>query len=159
MEPGTIPWLWLGLGILLIILEFIVPGLVIIFIGLGAIIVALAQWIGMPADNWLLSISVWLLSSLTLVLSTRKFIKKYFPAETSYQALQEDTDAYGMVVDVVETVYEDNNNGRIRFQGTSWPAISEEGVIEKGKKARLLSRNNLAWIVEQYEDLDTINSL
>ena len=69
-----------------------------------------------------------------------------------YQNIEEDTDAYGKVVKVVKTIYENNTHGRICFQGTTWPAVSEKGTISKGKKAKLIYSENINWVVEPYFD-------
>ena len=152
-DPNVITWYWFIAGILIMLLELLIPGIVIIFFGLGAIVVAIGRWIGLY-DSLISSFAVWIISSLMFVILLRKFIRKLFPADEKYQHIKEDLDACGSVVDVVETVNDENDNGRIRFQGTTWPAISEEGIIEAGKKAKLIARDNLAWIVESFEDFD-----
>lgn len=155
-DPNTITWIWFIVGILLLGSEFLISGFVIIFFGGGAIAVAVARWLGL-IESWASSTAVWLISSLLLVVALRKTIRKFLPAETSYQAVEEDIDAYGTVVEVIKTVYDDNDEGRIRYQGTSWPSICEEGTIPAGKKAKLLARNNLAWIVEPYTEIDELD--
>lgn len=63
----------------------------------------------------------------------------------------EDLEAVGSVVEVVESVTSSDQKGRVRFGGTTWPAISKEGTIPKGKKAKLILRDNLVWTVEPYD--------
>ena len=41
MSPETMTWLWLLAGILLVVSELFLPGLVAVFLGLGAMLVAL----------------------------------------------------------------------------------------------------------------------
>ena len=57
-------------------------------------------------------------------------------------------------MEVVTGVNAKDPAGRIRYQGTSWPAISLQGDIPAGRKARLLARDNLAWVVEPVEDTE-----
>ena len=56
-----------------------------------------------------------------------------------------------MEVEVVETVYTDNLEGRIRFQGTTWAATSMDRTIPAGAKARLAYRENTSWVIESVE--------
>ncbi|MCP4148860.1 MAG: hypothetical protein GY757_14030, partial [bacterium] len=44
--------IWAILGVVLVFIEFIIPGLVIVFFGVGALITALTTWIGItPGFN------------------------------------------------------------------------------------------------------------
>ena len=43
------PWIWVGLGLVLLLAEIAVPGYVMLSFGLGAFLMAL----GLPAAGWL----------------------------------------------------------------------------------------------------------
>ncbi|MDA3821474.1 MAG: NfeD family protein, partial [Bacteroidales bacterium] len=75
-----------------------------------------------------------------------------FPSDSNYQMVEEDVDAIGSVVEVISTVYQDNNSGRIMFNGTSWQAVSNKGIIEAGTKAKLVHRDNISWVVVPWEE-------
>lgn len=154
-DPNFITWSWFIIGILLMLSELLIPGLVVIFFGAAAIIVAIGRWIGL-IDTLITSFAVWVVTSLIFAIGLRRLVKRFFPADTSYQPLEEDSDAYGAIVEVIETVTDNNDSGRIRYKGTTWPAISEEGTIQKGKKVKLLYRDNLAWIVEPCSNFNDI---
>ena len=63
ISPEMIPWLWLGIGIVLIVAELTVPSFTIIWFGLGALIVSATTWILPNLDlSW--QISLWTLSSI-----------------------------------------------------------------------------------------------
>jgi membrane protein implicated in regulation of membrane protease activity len=62
--------------------------------------------------------------------------------------VEHDRDAMGEVVEVVEDISDDNDLGRIRFQGTTWQARSTTGVFKKGDKAQLVYRDGSLWVVE-----------
>ena len=68
-----------------------------------------------------------------------------------FQMTDEDLEAVGCVVEVVESVSSADQKGRVRFGGTTWPAVSKEGTIPKGRKAKLVLRDNLVWTVEPYD--------
>ncbi len=146
-DLNTIAWIWFIVGVLMILSEFLAPALVMVFLGGAAVITAIGLWIGL-IDSFVASLVLWSVSSLILTLSLRRLVRRFFPAESSFQAVEEDSDAYGTIVDVVETVNYDSDHGRIRFQGTSWPATCEEGSIPEGQKAKLLCRSNIGWVVE-----------
>lgn len=145
-------WFWLILGTVLILLEFFVPGLVVVFFGAGAFVVALLQWLGI-LDSWISSISAWFGSSFVIMMCLRGLLTKYLPGDISREFADEDEDAFGMIVDVLDTVTDHNNEGRIRFRGTTWSARCMEGEIKPGEKAKIIFRDNMVWIVEQYFQL------
>lgn len=150
MEPGTILTIvWLVAGLLLIGSEVFLPGLVAVFLGAAALIVAGARWIGL-IEGLGASLVVWLVSSTALILGLRGAVRRLLPAETSREEIDEALTAYGTEVEVVKTVTEDGMDGRIRYQGTSWPAMSSDGTIEPGRRARLLYRDKegIGWVVE-----------
>src|SRR5207248_2300786 len=96
------------------------------------------------------SLMIWFMSSVVLLISLRHMAVKFLHSESSYQLTDEDVEAAGQIVEVITTVSEDDEKGRVRFRGTTWPAVSREGTILPGQKARLLYRNNLLWRVEPY---------
>jgi membrane protein implicated in regulation of membrane protease activity len=89
-----------------------------------------------------------------MVFGLRSTVKKWFPPEETVYDDNEVMRAYGSVVEVLEDVGElgdDKPTGRIRYEGTSWPAATTAGVIKKGAHARLVVREDLAWVVEPAE--------
>ena len=155
MAPETITWLWFAAGIVLILAEFILPGLVVVFLGIGAVLVGLARWFHW-VEGVFTSLTAWFILSLALIIFLRQIFARFVPAETSYRSTDEDLDAQGSLVEVLVPVVEENSQGRIRFQGSSWPATCFEGTIPLGGKARLLYRENLVWIVERVDPADLL---
>lgn len=141
-------WIWLIGGLLLMVSELFLPGIVAVFLGAAAVLVAGLQAVGV-IEGLMTSILVWMGLSVGLTVSLRRTVAKYLPAEVTKKNLsQGEADALGVEVEVLETVYEDNTEGRIRYQGTTWPATSTRGTIDKGAAATLVARDNLAWLVE-----------
>lgn len=153
------PPVWLVLGMLLIALELIVPGAVIIFFGVGALITGLLTWLGIltgvGAQLW-----CWLGSSLVLVLLFRRKIADWFPALERYEPKPDWEDMIGTEVPVLEDVYPvgraaefgvEENSGRVRYQGAAWMASAPAGrsrPIYSGETAKIIDRKNLLLIVE-----------
>ncbi len=153
MSPETMTWLWLLAGILLVVSELFLPGLVAVFLGLGAMLVALLRWLGL-IDSLAYSFTAWFVSSLALLVVVRSALQRFMPSETSFTPLEEDVDLFGAVAEVVETVSPDHKDGRISFQGTTWPATSDSAEIRPGAKVTILYRENLGWRVQPCDAAD-----
>ncbi|MCZ6556587.1 MAG: NfeD family protein, partial [SAR324 cluster bacterium] len=103
MNPDTITWIWLGAGVLLMFTELLVPGLVVVFLGLGAVLVAFGRWLHL-LEGIVPSFTAWFVISLALLIGLRQLLARFLPAETTYQSPDEDINAQGSLVDVVEAV-------------------------------------------------------
>ena len=153
MDPEIITYIWFAVGLLLCAAEFLLPGLVAIFMGLASIAVGILRWVGL-IEGLPESFFAWMITSVLMVLVFRKAAMKWFPAESEDDSFDEQADAYGKGVDIIDDIQEGNNKGRIRFQGTSWPATCVNGTIAAGQKARIVYRDNLDWVVEKVEAAD-----
>ena len=151
MSPDTITWLWLLGGIILLASELLLPGLVAMFLGLGAMVVALLRWLGL-IDSLAYSFTAWFVSSLAFIVFLRSTLQRFVPSETSFTPLEEDSDLFGAVAEVVETVSSSHTDGRISFRGTTWPATSDAAEIPPGSKVTILFRENLGWRVQPSDD-------
>lgn len=139
------------------ILETVLPSGVALFLGFSGLTVGIIRWFGLLSDP-LSAIFVWLTLSVALTILIRPFIKKYLKGERSFKFADEDYEAIDQVVDVVETVNDSDNSGRIRFQGISWQARTIDGTLEPGTKARISYRENTTWIVEKADpDSESLN--
>jgi membrane protein implicated in regulation of membrane protease activity len=151
MSPDTITWLWLLGGIILLASELLLPGLVAMFLGLGAMVVALLRWLDL-IDSLAYSFTAWFVSSLAFIIFLRSTLQRCVPSETSFTPLEEDTDLFGAVAEVVETVSPSHSDGRVSFRGTTWPATSDAAEIPTGGKVTILFRENLGWRVQPSDD-------
>jgi len=154
VEPQTVTLIWLVFGFVLIFCEFLLPGLVVSFLGLAAILVAALRWIGI-LEGHVESITTWFVSSVVLLLTLRHFALRWFPGESSVHSTDEDFDAIGEVVDVVSLVSSANSEGRIRFRGTTWSATTRGDKLLPGSKAKLIYRDNLVWTIEEHREEDS----
>lgn len=94
----------------------------------------------------------WIALATALAVGTQVVLRRCFPPEIANQASDEDLEAYGTMVEVLEEISPDGNAGRIRYQGTSWGATSLDRPLARGDKARLVSRDGMIWIVEPVDD-------
>jgi inner membrane protein len=147
MPPETITWIWLIAGIGLLVSELFIPGLITGFFGIGAILVAGLRWLGI-VSGLTQSLIAWLGISFVLLVTLRQIALKWFPSQRTFEVTDEDITAAGTIVDVVQEIHPARADGRIRFGGTTWPAVSKQDVLLPGTKAKLLYRDNLVWVVE-----------
>ncbi len=139
---------WLGLGIVLVLAEMLLPGLVSVFVGMGALTVAALihyQYVDSIAGQFI----AWFLSSIAYIFSLRLLAMKYYPTDTMKQKIDDDLLVIGSVVEVVEMI-PSGGLGRIAHSDSTWKALShEEGNIHAGEKVKVIGRDNITWLVER----------
>ncbi len=148
MEPITA--IFLVAGLVMLASEFVAPSLVAGFLGVAALITAGLRGIGI-VDSIPVSLLIWVITSMALVIPFRPMMKRIAGrAEVNKDRtdVDEDRDSMGEIVTVVEDVSEEHDQGRIRFQGTTWQARCTTGTIKKGDKAHLVYREGSLWVVE-----------
>ncbi|EKR63907.1 MULTISPECIES: NfeD family protein [Leptospira] len=139
--------IWIGGGVLLILAEFFIPGTFIAFLGTSGIITGIAVYFFDISLGW--QLGLWASLSILLIYVGSTAIRKIFPAQTE-RSIPEN-DQIGKLVSVVKDVLVERKGGRILFQGVEWDAISKKARIPKGSKARIVSRDNLTFLVEPLE--------
>ena len=150
MDSSTITLIWLIAGILLACSEFLVPGFVIIFTGLSAMLVALVRFL-FGLESLPICFALWLTLSITLFFTAGKFLRKHVQGDKTISPdVSEQELAFGKVAELTAPIAAGaGQEGRIRFQGTTWKARSLKGeAIPAGTKVRLLDKDNLCWVVE-----------
>jgi len=114
---------WLLLGILLALSELIVPGLVIIFFGVGAVITSIITWLFDPGLT--VQVAIFLTSSISSLLLFRSVIKRNYNADVE----ELDESAAKEFIGKTATVTEASSSGEslsVEFRGTTWMAFSDE---------------------------------
>ncbi len=138
------PLYWLYLGIALIVLEVMTPGLVSLFFGLSALTVALLSWL-IPAMGLGLQWFAFSVFSVLYILLLRKSLKKVFSGdkEVSESLNDEFSGKLAVVVEKIEPL----KPGRVEFCGSTWTA--ESGAeVSAGASVRILGKKNLTLKVE-----------
>lgn len=152
MQGYEIVNIWLIGGIVLMVLEFLVPGGIVFFLGLGAVLVSGLLYVGL-IEGWIQAFTVWFIGSLLLVFGLRGVVQKFMPAQVDQGKTDEDLDAYDSIVSVCETIPA-GGEGRIAFRGSTWKARSyrHDRSFEQGAEVRIIFRENLVWIVDAIEN-------
>jgi len=146
MDAELLTWAFFLGGVLLMILETVLPGGVAFFLGVGGLLTGGLRLLGLVSDP-VVSVLVWMFVSTGLTIALRPLAVRYLGGDFSLAMTDEDAEAMGQTVTVVEPVDEESK-GRIRFRGATWDARTTEGRLPKGAEARILYRDNLTWIVE-----------
>ena len=148
MDPEII---WMLLGIFLILAEFVVPGLVVIFFGFGALMVGLLILAGMPGKGPLPFV-VFAAVSLGTLLLLRKQCKSWFVGKSiGSQITGEDDDFLGREA-IVASGFDNARAqaGRVTYRGTQWDARTEEETqLKTGDPVKIIDRKDSVLIVEK----------
>ena len=132
---------WFIAGIVLLIFELFVPGLVMVFFGVGALIAGLAAW--MFEMSWQVEILIFLVSSILSLIFMRKYLLEKMAKKDKSGEVE---DIIGENAMVTETIYP-NRGGKIKFHGVDWKADAEV-EIEQGKLVEIIDKRSIVLIVK-----------
>ena len=147
MDFATSPVNWLIFGALLMLSELIIPGGIVVFIGLGAVAVAAALQF-LLIDHWVHALTLWFIASLTLLILFRNVAQNIAGGDTRIDNTDEELDEYGTQVEVLETIGPGQKKGRVDFHGSSWTALGDGSEILAGTKVEVVYRDNISIVVK-----------
>ena len=136
--------IWFIIGLVLFLLELVLPGFVIFFFGVGAWITALLCLIAEPGIN-LQAIVFAVTSVLSLVLLRRMIQKKFFYSREELSKEVEDEFTGKEAIALTELT--PGKDGKVEFKGTTWKAESES-EISKGQTVIIKNKENFKLFVE-----------
>ena len=96
-------WIFLIGGIILMVLETVLPSGMALILGFSGLLVGVLRFMGLLTDPTTATLA-WFLTSVILTVGALPFIKKYFGGETSFKVADEDYEAMDQIVDVVEDI-------------------------------------------------------
>ena len=134
-NPAVI-WFLIGLGLLL--LELVLPGLVILFFGAGAWVTALVCAFFEININW--QILIFLVASLLGLVLLRRYLKRKFFSRSDTETPDELEEFIGHKAKALEEFK--NGMGKVEFKGAPWSAQSDEPVA-KGQWVTIESKDSL----------------
>jgi len=148
MDLTTAGLIWLAAGVLFLVLESVLPGFVLFFFGLGALVTSLSSWLFQLTLNE--QLVIFLVSSLLSLITLRGFIKRTFLGGLT--GSQDDhVIAVGGESVVVTRTIDPPMEGKVKYSGTFWRAVSEE-KIEEGEIATVISQEGLIMRVKRKND-------
>ncbi|MGY9010465.1 MAG: NfeD family protein, partial [Rhodobacterales bacterium] len=123
-------------------IEFLVPGLVMVFVGLGSLTVALGMHLGY-IDGIVPQFITFFISSIFYLLTLRFLVLRFVPTESRKENIDEDEEVIGSIVEIVVDI-EPGELGRVEHGGSSWQARAEgEQTILKGEQVKITGRDNI----------------
>lgn len=154
---ATIPAeiVWALLGLVFIFIEFFIPGLVIVFFGVGALITAITTWIGIT-PSLPSQLLIFIVSSILFLVLLRKYVQRTFLGKTMEEGGNSDRNfniEIGKIVPVIELIQPGKVGGKVRYQGTNWLARASERIA-KGESVKITGCDNITLIVEKIKKID-----
>jgi inner membrane protein len=130
------PWSWWVLGVVLLILEIVVPGVFLFWIGLAGIatgLLSLILW-GSPIWAWQVQVVTFVILSFVAVAIGRSVLKR---GETTDEPNlnRRSESLVGRVVTVTEAI--ENGRGRVKVDDTTWSVSGPDQPA--GAKVRIVS--------------------
>jgi len=138
--------IWFLVGLVLLILELAVPGLIVGFFGIGAWIVAvvcLFAEIGINAQ-----LIIFIASSVLSLLLLRRWLKGIFLGHAgSKQDLKHDLEEFVGQRAVVTAKIVPKLGGKVEFHGSHWEAQADQEIAE-GTVVEIVGKDNITFKVK-----------
>ncbi len=134
---------WFLIGLVLMLLELVAPGLVLLFFGVGAWLTAIACLIWEPSFNT--QLFIFLIGSLGSLIALRRVIKKRYVDLNDPDTDLEDE--YIGQTAVAVTSFEAGQRGKVSFKGSNWEAMANTSIKE-GQLLRITGYKSIRLIVE-----------
>ena len=138
---------WFVVGLVLILLEFALPGLITVFFGIGAWIVALiCLFLPIPLNTQLF---IFIILSVLSLAFLRKWFRNLIAKKNDAQVIDEDSqdEFIGHEAEVAEKITP-GRHGRVEFRGSTWNAESGE-TINPGRIVIITGKKNITLVVKK----------
>ena len=136
--------IWFLIGLVLLVLEFILPGLIILFFGVGCWIASLGL-LFMPDMPLNIQLAIFLISSVLSLVLLRNYLKKWLgkSEKTDDSNLEEYVGKHC----IAESDFVPEIGGKVSFKGALWEA-SSNSEIKKGDALIIKAVDSIRLIVE-----------
>lgn len=148
LSPSMLNLIWIGLFIILIIIEIFTVGLTTIWFAIGALAAAGVNTLG---ANLIIQIIVFFAVSIVLMIFTRPWAAKHLNQKrlkTNYES------KIGEVIKITERVDNLRQTGKSIVDGQEWTVRSQDNdvTLEKDELAKVIAVSGVKLIVEKYEE-------
>lgn len=138
--------IWFLVGLLLLVMELAMPGLIIGFFGVGAWIVAIVclfAEIGLNAQ-----LLIFIASSVLSLVLLRRWLKGIFLGHAgSKQDLKHDIEDFVGQRAVVKSRIVPKLGGKVEFHGSDWEARADQEIAE-GTVVEIIGKDNITFKVK-----------
>jgi len=133
--------IWFLVGLVLLVLELVTPGLIIGFFGIGAWIVGIVCLTTEISTNT--QLLIFIAASVLSLLLLRKWLKGVFLGHAgSKQDLTHDLEEFIGQRAVVKEKIVPKLGGKVEFHGSNWEARADE-QIEQGTVVEIIGKENI----------------
>jgi membrane protein implicated in regulation of membrane protease activity len=139
--------IWFIVGLVILVLELAVPGLILFFFGVGAWLVALLTLLFDISIN--AQLLIFFITSVILLFSLRKWVRQLFTGKMGISKNDDESsgDMVGERATVVEAIIPPSK-GRVEIHGTNWTAESDI-EIQAGEIVEIIGKKNLTLRVKK----------
>jgi len=135
---------WFFIGLVLFLMELVIPGFFIFFFGLGAWVTALVCLIGEPGTN--VQIIIFAITSVLSLVALRRIIqKKFFYSKGKLS--EEVEDEFSGKEALATTDIGPDKAGKVEFKGTTWKGESKSEIAE-GQTVIIIEKENFTLFVK-----------
>jgi membrane protein implicated in regulation of membrane protease activity len=136
--------IWFLIGLALLLAELVMPGLIVIFFGVGAWVAGLAFLVFDLSFNS--QLVVFMVTSLLSLLLFRKSLQQRWWEKR--HPVNELTDEFmGRTCQVTVPILPGPGGGKVNFKGTTWKALSNV-EIPAGQTVRIIGKDSIILLVE-----------
>ena len=144
MNPAL---LWFLIGAALLLLELGIPGVVLMFFGVGAWITALTTVVGLT-NGLTPQVLVFTITSVLLLVVLRKMITKWFVGNEDKAAPEDEY--LNHQVKVIKAIPGGIKAGKVEHKGANWSAVATE-TCEIGSIVEIIEMDGLTFKVKPIE--------
>jgi membrane protein implicated in regulation of membrane protease activity len=138
--------LWFLAGLALVLFEFTVPGVILVFFGLGAWITTLTTWAGLT-DGWTSQLLTFAVSSVLLLVFLRRWFRaKFFGHLSGDQDPLENLDEFKGQIVTVTVAIDPVSGGKVEFKGADWSARCDS-ALTVGSRAVIENVDGITLVV------------
>ena len=135
-------YIWLILAGVFVIGEVLTAGFLIFWLGIASLIAMAVSFI---TDNIIIQTTVFLISSVILILATKPLVKKFAKVETTKTNAFSLIDKKGIVTKDISSI---NSTGQVKVEGELWSATGENDMeISKGTEVKIKEITGVKLIV------------
>jgi len=149
----TISIILLVVGLAFIIAELVLPGGIVVWLGISSLFLVGARHFGHFQELPDLFMA-WSGLSVGLVTFSVVFLQRFFGGDVESNHFDDIEEALGQIVEVESLVSSESDSGRVLYQGTTWNAQTDGPDIPEGSKAIITGRNNITWVVKTHSETE-----
>ncbi|MGV8939741.1 MAG: NfeD family protein [Allorhizobium sp.] len=133
------PWSWLLAGLVLLAAELLLPGVFLVWIGIGAIVTGILSLLFWETSLWVWQLQSLMFAALSLaaILAGRRLLNDSDKQTDEPLLNQRSAGLVGRTATLHEPMTE--GRGRVRLDDINWPAIGPD--LPVGARVRVVSSN------------------